>query len=356
MSTHMKTPVRVGLIVFGLIALALSSWNYFDGTPQHSLLQLVKAVENRDRAAFERYIDVERTVESAIDDVINDLIGETIDSAVVSDDPFSAVGVALGTATIEGVKPLAVKAMTEAILEGVESGSIIAALSDQGTAVEDMESINITSSVSMDDARFVGIAGVEKRAGKAVVGLDFRYESLDTTLTARIIMEDRGDYWQVVGVEDLGGFVLSLMSIEEARLAELNKPIRDELARLVELDDLESELVSRGWLEKVLELSVTVKNVSDTDLRNVQVRISGVDGSSESVQFQPIDLLRPDQEKVARTSLNSLSLSSLYEALEREDMSEFTMEVISADVKKGDTWQTISVYPTWGAYRTRALD
>lgn len=352
----MKKFVRIGLIVFGALAIALAAWLFYRSTPQYSLKQLIAAVEQRNRIAFERYIDVEKTVQSAVDDILHDLIDAAIDSARIANDPFFTMGAALGAAMVEGLKPLAVKTMTNAILEGVESGSIIDALSDQGTAVEDMESLNITASVSMDDARFAGISGIQKSYNKATVGLDFYYESLDTTLTAHIVMEDKGNYWQVVGVKGLGEFILNLMSIEEARLAEVNQPIQARLAQLIELGDFENKLIANGWDEVALELAVPVKNVSGTDLRNIQLRITGKDGFAESVQFQTVDFLGPFQEKLAHTSLNVLSFSSLYEALIREDKGLYALEFVSAEVRNGDAWETIALYPTWSAYRTRAID
>lgn len=348
----MNKSLRIGLVLLVVLLLAsLGAWLYVTGTPQYSLRQVAKAVEGRDRAMFERYVDVERTVGSAIDGVMDAFLRQAIDSASQSDNPFAVIGATLGAAMIENVKPAAVRAATKTILDGVESGSIADAFREAGGEGQAVGPLNLTSSASLDDARFMGVTRVDKSNGHAVVGLAIRYEVLDTTLVLHIEMEKGDGRWRIVGVKDLGEFLSTLVAIEQARLAEINRRIKQEMDRFVEVVSLESRIRSRGWFQNDLEVAIRVGNLSDLELRNVVLRLTTADEMAESLEFPPIRSIAPGEDGVANRVIDDIRFYWLYNALVRGAKDAVKVEVLSLDVRRGGGWETLALYPTWAAYR-----
>ena len=72
----MKTKFKRTIIIAAILVIGLIGYNYWINTPQYSLLQIQKSVENKDRLLFEKYVDSKKIIEEIVDDISEMFIDE----------------------------------------------------------------------------------------------------------------------------------------------------------------------------------------------------------------------------------------------------------------------------------------
>ena len=72
----MKTKIKRIIIIAAILVIGLFGYNYWINTPQYSLLQIQKSVENKDRLLFEKHVDSRKIIEEIVDDISEMFIGE----------------------------------------------------------------------------------------------------------------------------------------------------------------------------------------------------------------------------------------------------------------------------------------
>ena len=72
----MKTKIKRIIIIAAILVIGLFGYNYWINTPQYSLLQIQKSVENKDRLLFEKYVDSKKIIEEIVDDISEMFIDE----------------------------------------------------------------------------------------------------------------------------------------------------------------------------------------------------------------------------------------------------------------------------------------
>lgn len=72
----MKTKIKRIIIIAAILVVGLFGYNYWINTPQYSLLQIQKSVENKDRLLFEKYVDSKKIIEEIVDDISEMFIDE----------------------------------------------------------------------------------------------------------------------------------------------------------------------------------------------------------------------------------------------------------------------------------------
>ncbi|MHB9002654.1 MAG: DUF2939 domain-containing protein [Coriobacteriia bacterium] len=115
--THVRRSngVLVGILiaVFLLAVLGAGLWWYsFVRSPAYSVGRIAHAVETRDWAEFETYVDVDSVVSYAADDALENLV-----------DPDSQLG-QLAAKVGDSLKPALVEQGTKILREAIESGRI----------------------------------------------------------------------------------------------------------------------------------------------------------------------------------------------------------------------------------------
>jgi hypothetical protein len=168
----------VGLLV---AAVGLGFYVYWTG-PTYSLRQVRKAVDDRDLARFEKYVDIRAICDSGVDRWLAD-----------SSKPAGAGGErwerALGAAAVMLMKPAMVDGIQEEIREAVKEGRVDV---DGESRVE------------------LNIDEVVKDSRGALVWLVMPGRRLDppraSDARVQIRMRDMGTYWQAYEVVKLEGF------------------------------------------------------------------------------------------------------------------------------------------------------
>ena len=72
----MKTKFKRIIIIAAILVIGLFGYNYWINTPQYSLLQIQKSVENKDRLLFEKHVDSQKIIEEIVDDISEMFIDE----------------------------------------------------------------------------------------------------------------------------------------------------------------------------------------------------------------------------------------------------------------------------------------
>lgn len=72
----MKTKIKRIIIIAAILVIGLFGYNYWINTPQYSLLQIQKSVENKDRLLFEKHVDSQKIIEEIVDDISEMFIDE----------------------------------------------------------------------------------------------------------------------------------------------------------------------------------------------------------------------------------------------------------------------------------------
>lgn len=164
--------VLVSVLLIGVIGGGLW-WYSFVRSPAYSIGRLARAVETRDWAGFETYVDVDSVVSSAVDDSVDDLVN-----------PDSDLG-RLAASIGDAVKPALVQQSKNVLKRTIESGRVrfdnrLGPLGSHAVAMR--------------------VETVERGEDVAVVRVPVPVAGKRIDLLLR--MERVGEYWQVVRIEN----------------------------------------------------------------------------------------------------------------------------------------------------------
>jgi hypothetical protein len=169
--------------VLGLLvaSVGLGFYVYWTG-PTYSLRQVRKAVDDRDLARFEKYVDIRAICDSGVDR----WLAESSKARSAGGERWER---ALGAAAVVLMKPAMVDAIQEEIREAVKEGRVVV---DGESRVE------------------LNIDEVVKDSRGALVWLVMPGRRFDPPRTSdarvQIRMRDMGTYWQAYEVVKLEGF------------------------------------------------------------------------------------------------------------------------------------------------------
>lgn len=348
----MNSRFKAGIALTALLVLCLGGWTYWTRTPQYSLLQLSKAVEAKDRMAFEQYVDLDRATSATVEGLAGVLMAEIQKEAAADESGFGALGAALAGGMIEAFKPSAASYLRNAVLDGVETGradSVFAASRGEGDMSGALDDLGIRKAAR---ARFGGTGDVVRSGDVARVPLKLRYEDLDTTLALMIGMERVGSRWRVVDVDGVGTYLTALGNVERLRLDEVNAGIREEIARHVEIvTPIRTRLrnVQTGWFSSRQELvyEVEIRNVGKQKIRFPYLMVI-TDGD---VWASPgtVAALQPGEVGVIRQEV-SLESRPTHRALLRGDPAGYTVQTRSVWIGEEGRGGKLALYPSWHDY------
>ncbi len=203
----MKKTVTFVLLamLIGLIAGGLWYRNY-TRSPEYSLLKIREAIGQHDVDLFEKHVDVDGVTSSLIDQLMAEF-NEEADG--------EGLGGALAQGLIGLMKPRLADAFREQILQAVETGSF----EQEGKGQEDSGGLDLSLQNIVEtgsDTEFEGIDQITKEGKIAYVGLKLQpKDSKQGTLVLNVKMRDRGGYWQVAELTNVGEIIQELRGPEE---------------------------------------------------------------------------------------------------------------------------------------------
>jgi hypothetical protein len=194
---------------------AVGFWFYkrYAQGPEFSLYQIKKAVDNRDFAALEKYVDVDRTTASFLDQAVQAGMAE------LPQKEQALAAMALGMA-MASKKDQVMQALRGGIEEYVSRGNTgqgpPAQISEeewaQLQAVLPIE--KLMKENPLTGSRLEGISYVNREDSLAVVGLELSVPSQPKPVIMEVQMVDRDGYYQVVGLPNAGAIMKQLGLLE----------------------------------------------------------------------------------------------------------------------------------------------
>lgn len=194
---------------------AVGFWLYkrYAQGPEYSLYQIKQAVDNRDMAALEKYVDVDRTTASFLDQAMQAGMAEL----PAKEQAMAAIVLGMAMAS---KKEQVLQALREGIADYVEKGST-GQRPPEGVNPEEWEQLQsvlplqkLLQENPLINSKLEGISYVNRQDSLAVVGLDLRMPSQPNPVIVEVQMLDKGTYWQVVGLPNAGPVLKQLGLLE----------------------------------------------------------------------------------------------------------------------------------------------
>ena len=195
-------------IIFLILVASIFGYNYWINTPQYSLLQIQKSVENKDRVLFEKYVDSDQIIEEIVEDIskifIEQMGAENNSEYSFFNPQILAAGlISLFKPTIENVIEDGFNDFWEDTIENIED-------SNEGS----LEVINTLNSFEMSYL---------KQEGKvARLGLERKDPETGEIIEIEFKLNKIENYWKITQI---------------ANLEELLREQMDEIEDLIDLND-----------------------------------------------------------------------------------------------------------------------
>lgn len=298
-----KKMIGIGILI-GIICLVSFYFLYWIRTPIYSINIIKEAVQKHDVTTFERHVDMDTLYTKAFDDFI--VATDKIEGKNSFSNPF-AVGF------IQMLKPPVVAALKAITIEGVKGeNKDVTAKSDDA----DKMATNIKGRSGLDKAVFKDVSVISKEGDAAIVSIKIYNHKVDKdfNLKVKMIKLDDGK-WRLKEITNLVEFMVEVNNAEKIKLAELDKPIKEEIYKNVKPDGIRG-----GWRNEgtyfpiwVAESGFKLKNVSGKDIKNVKGHIEWIKMIDKSVvKISPLLATGPinkdgSGELYSKVSLNEYS-------------------------------------------------
>jgi len=178
----------------------LAAWWFYTGTPEYSLGQLAAATQAHERLGVEEYVDVHSVAVAAVDELVQKQMTTSLREGS-TDNPFAALGTALGMSMVQNMKPVLAARLEQALW----------AMAGEDAARPVSDNVALRAPDLRDlKARYRGIVGSERRGTRARVRLALQRASPDTsTVLLALRLEKADHHWRVIAVEGLGEQLVS---------------------------------------------------------------------------------------------------------------------------------------------------
>jgi len=181
-------------VVLGLLVVlsvgGYAAWTVFSA-PQYSLLQVKKAVEERDAQRFEKYVDLEGIIRRAGNQLSSQMSAsfakELGGFGGLEPELVNGAMAAFGSAMIEPT----VKQVREAILSFIETG--------RATPIQAIPNdiVDVTGELRLDS-----MPTIEARGKMATI--DINLSTMGEPVRVRLFMRNLGSHWQIAEIDEAG--------------------------------------------------------------------------------------------------------------------------------------------------------
>ncbi|MFC6996449.1 DUF2939 domain-containing protein [Rufibacter roseus] len=217
------------LVIWLVVLTALGVTGYllyqrYGQGPEYSLYQIHKAIDNRDMAALEKYVDVERTTASLLDQTVQAGMAE------LPEEQRNMAALLLGMA-IASQKDEVLQALRLEIERYVEQGKTGGP--PAGMSPEDWEDVQallpldrLLQESQLLNSRIDGISYVNTQDSLAVVGLNLLTPAQKDPIVVELQMRNRQTHWQVIGLPNAGQVLKKLGVLDVWRQSQTMPQLR----------------------------------------------------------------------------------------------------------------------------------
>lgn len=262
--SNCQKKIGIGVIVAILCAVAFY-FLYWIKTPVYSLNIIKESIQKHDTTTFEKHVDMDTLYVKAFDDSIVAM------SRIQGDDTLSnpfAAGI------IQMLKPTVVSALKQQTIEFVKGEK---ESSNKQTNEANNMAKGMKDKVAVDKSELKDISVISKDGNESIVSIKIYNKQLTKDFNIKVKMTKLDDgTWKLREISNLVDFLIELDKAEKAKLAELNKPIMEELKNALSSTST-MQLRSDGnpfFASYWLEYDFSIKNSTDKDITKFYSKVS----------------------------------------------------------------------------------
>ena len=188
----MKKPILIiSIIIFIGIIGGFLYWSYVT-SPKYSLLKIKDAIDQHDITAFEKYVDVEGLALRALTELPGIVSAEKGANFLGEEGAQVLLGV---------VKDSLTRIVKESVRTFVERGHFSQSLTDSGIISK------VLKQVPIESFKVLSMQELRKEGKICIVPLNIQVEDYDGNAVLEFMMRDKGNYWQIAEISNLGNFI-----------------------------------------------------------------------------------------------------------------------------------------------------
>ncbi len=173
-----KRGVVVLILIVILLICGFVGWNYVKSTPQYSLYQMYKAVDNRDYESFVKYVDTDSLIDNVVDKALTASQTQQAQEATQKDEWYQ-LGYQFGQGLVAMMKPALKEQVKTQFKKQIEDGSF----------KKEYRPANLVTAMTKIKTKMDGkIASVE-------------LPQENNTDTLALKMRQKDSYWQIFDME-----------------------------------------------------------------------------------------------------------------------------------------------------------
>lgn len=201
---------RLLFLLFFIIVISLFiSWRVIV-SPQYSLKQLKKAIANNDTVTFDKYIDLDRTVEAAIYQIWQYYSNPVADSRK---NPWFDIRNEIGSTLLSVVKPNLREIIKKEIHSYTSQGKWEDAISQDENRLVSVFVKKVKEIVNPDDWEFQSINYIEIENDVASLGLTYYDWTKQSNFIVEVKMRKMSGYWQIIEITNVNQLLNIFLNI-----------------------------------------------------------------------------------------------------------------------------------------------
>lgn len=280
MTKRQKQGILIGAVVLLIIAILGGFW-YYKRTPTYTFSQIKTAVEKHDWDTFSKHVDTKS--------VIGSLYDGAIDASAAKDENMDNATKAMVQGFAKMLKPAIVEALNGEVETWIKTGKSSFDSNNDETNDKSIQGLtqgassnkgrsnkeesanaaanNLKDMTDFENIEFKGVTSTRDEGGFKVITLGLHDNKLEADYELDLNMRQLDDgTWQVVSVANFKDYLEAVEKAEAAKLAELNKPIQDEINKEVQIGEIQPNIYS-GRAMSQLKFSVPITVASEKMIR-----------------------------------------------------------------------------------------
>lgn len=321
MGTNKK--IIIGLLVCAILGICFYFF-YWTKTPAYSINIIRESVQKHDVNTFEKHVDLDTLYNKGFDDMyiaMGELTGEDFSS-----NP-------LLTGMLQMMKAPMIAEFKHKTMEAVKGNDNSQEAGQPKQNDPQKPGINgMEDKVDIKNLDIRDISTISQEDNSAIVLLKLHNSKIDKDFGLKIRMNKLSDgKWKLKEITNLTEFIIETAKAEKEKLAEIDKPIKEQIYKTVQMTDARAKRRSTGQFipSYSLHLNYTLKNISDKNIATVTAYCEFWNSNGAMIKSYPLNNFLNIPKGITGNSVTII------------DLNEFD----GADKKLIDTNDTTTIKP-----------
>ncbi|MDD3641466.1 MAG: hypothetical protein WCV43_01950 [Candidatus Caldatribacteriota bacterium] len=205
----MKKIVYAVIFLLIIVIIGVFLWRVLI-SPQYSLKKLEDAMEENNVTAFNKYVDLDATVDGIIEQTWNFYTsGETTGSR------WSEIRNEIGSSLLSVVKPNIKEMVKKEVLSYISTGQWPGSSPDNQNGISELVMNLIRDKIDPSQWDRQSINYTKIAGDTAYIGLTYYDESNKTNFIVEVKMRDMSGYWQVIEISNIADILNIFQNIDD---------------------------------------------------------------------------------------------------------------------------------------------